>query len=361
MATAKLSPAAQLAAEVNKALGTSAVILGNDPKLTMSYVPTGILPIDVILGGGIPRNRIIELYGQYSSLKTLIALSACASAQRMGGIAAYIDTEHSYEEAWARSLGVDTDNLIYQMPDTGEEAMDIAQTLILNGIDMLVWDSVAGTLPQQEASKRMHKESIQPGRQAALMSQGLRRLISSNERTAMIFCNQVREKIGITYGSPETTPGGRALPFYAAARIHLNRSRGDTEDVRGFDGSDVIKSKRIRTWHIRAKLEKSKINVPGGEYVFTYDVRNSQVDDTSFLISYALEHGLITQEGQSWQLGRHKPVRGKEAFKKWLTSNPQLVADLKAKAFASPDGKTPGSAGSAKVDAQKPKLRLKKA
>lgn len=210
-----MTSATDLMNAVNKALGTDVVRMGSHPDYVVEYRPTGLLPFDILLQGGMPRGRMVEVFGDYSTLKTYLGLYAIASTQQAGGTAALIDTEHAFEPEWAASCGVDVQNLIMPPTETGEEAMDAAEALIRGNIDLIVVDSVAATLPQAEQQKRLHKESIQPARQAHLMSAALRRLTAANKHTSMLWINQTRLNIGITFGSPEAIPGGKALPYYA--------------------------------------------------------------------------------------------------------------------------------------------------
>lgn len=349
----------QLKKEINKAFGGEVISMASDDKFRVKYLPTGLLPIDVILSGGLPRNRIVEFYGGFSTLKSYIGLHAIATTQRSGGVCALIDTEHTFDEAWAASIGVDTKALLLPKCATGEDACDVTEALILNGVDLIVWDSVAATMPQDEGRKRLGgKESIQPGRQAAFMSAMLRRINAINEHTAIMFINQTREKIGMVFGSPETTPGGKALPFYASYRVALHKGKNTTEEIETFDGRDKGKVKRTSAYQVRAKLEKSKLSAPGREFLFVWDVKANAIDSIGFLIGLGLEHGTIKQTGMKWKCGRTE-ITGKDKFRTWLEgSTTAQNAILKEAGYDFPVGVP--APGKRKGAGQKPVLRLKR-
>lgn len=347
-----------LAKEINKLLGTDAVRMGNDPRFQTRVLRTGVLPIDVALNGGFPRNRTTELFGGFSTLKSYICLRAAAETQAAGGVVALIDTERTFDHDWARFCGVDANNLVLPSVTTGEDAVDVTDVLIRNGVDLILWDSVAATMPQDEARKRLGgKEHIQPGRQAALMSAALRRLTAVNDHTALVFTNQTREKVGQVFGNPETTPGGRSLPFYASHRLAMRKGKKETETIKVWDGvGGWVDVKSINAFRVHATLEKSKLTVPGREYVFLWDAVEKQVDEVGYAISYALEHGWITQSGQSWTYNR-TTKRGKEAFKTWVADN--RMEELKVRIYASLIGGL--EADKSKGGKPKPKLRKRKA
>lgn len=332
--------------EINAALGTGTVMMASDESLTVRRLPTGILPIDVLLDGGIPTGRFTELFGAYSTLKSYIALSCIAQTQASGGTCALIDTEHSYDPAWAESIGVKTDDLIYQSPETGEEAIDVSEVLIRNGIDLIVWDSVAATLPQAEGNKRMAKESVQPARLAALMSLGMRKLTAANDHTAIMFINQTRLNVGVVFGDPETVPGGRALPFYASYRLALRKAGKEKEkvDVTGPDGKKASVN-QVTGHKIRATLEKSKLSAPSRDVLFTFDLETGMVDETGYMLGLGVEHGLIKHEGRSWWLEGEEKVVGTSKFLGWLKDNPAKAQKLRTELLAlvgnqEPDSKT---------------------
>lgn len=314
--------AQELMQEINKSLGAGTLRLGSDESLVVEYIPTGVLPIDHLLGGGIPKGRFTELFGAYSTLKSYIGLSTIAQCQAQGGVCAIVDTEHAYDPEWAQTLGVDTSALIYQAPNTGEEAIDVSEVLIRNDVDLIVWDSVAATVPQAESNKRMSKESVQPARLAALMSTGLRKLTSANKHTAVLFINQTRVNVGVMFGDPEVVAGGKALPYYASYRVALRKAGKVKESVDGFDDEGhKSKSNVVTGFKIRATLEKSKLSAPNQEALFTLDLKTGKIDDIGYLIANGLMQGIITHEGRSWWITEDEKVVGLENFKDWMTNN----------------------------------------
>ena len=316
-----MSKAQQLAKELNAVLGAGTVRMGNDPSLKVRFIPTGVLPIDVLLQGGIPRGRFTEIFGAYSTLKSYIALRAIAETQKAGGVAALVDTEHAFDPAWAESLGVVVDDLIYKTPDTGEEAVDISEFLIRSNVDLLVWDSVAATVPQSLATKRLSKETIQPARLAALMSEASRKLTTANSSTAVLFINQTRINVGQLFGDPETTPGGKAMGFYASYRLAFRKAGKLTDTVTMYDSDGKkVTGKETYAHKIKVVVEKSKLNKPHRETMLTFDLRTGAIDEVGFMISYGLENGLINHEGQMWWLkGKQTKHRGVEKFRQSLT------------------------------------------
>lgn len=332
---AKASKAKELANQVNAALGKGAVRMGSDKSLVVTYMPTGVKPVDDLLGGGFPRGRFIEIYGDYSSLKSYVALHAIGAAQARGETAALIDTEHAYDPEWAASLGVDVDELILQQPETGEEAIDIAEVLIRNGVDLIVFDSVAATLPRAEAGLQLSGDkNVQPARLAQLMSIAMRKLTAANKNTAVVWINQTRLNVGITFGNPETIPGGKSLPYYASIRVSFRKSQRITESVTTQSFTDKgapkdVSVKRTRQQIIKATVEKSKLSKPHNEVFFTFDFESAEVDTLGYLINRCVEEGLITKSGQSWKVkGKANGVRGFDAFRQTVTV-PQLEALLR--------------------------------
>ena len=324
--------AKQIAAEINQALGAGTVRLGSDESLIVTTIPTGVLPIDYLLGGGIPKGRFTEFFGAYSTLKSYIALRTIAECQADGGICAIVDTEHAYDPEWAQRLGVNTDELIYQAPSTGEEAMDVSEVLIRNGIDLLVWDSIAATVPQTEANKRLSNETVQPARLAALMSMGLRKLTAANEHTAVIFINQTRLNVGQMFGDPETVPGGRAMPFYASHRVALRRAGRVKDGKKVYDSEGKQANITVTHGHkVRATLEKSKLTAPSKDVLFTFDLNHGSVDDVGFAITQGLIDGHVKHEGRRWWLCGEEdtPVVGMPKFRKGLEENPFRLNKLK--------------------------------
>ena len=341
-----MSTAQDLMKEINAALGSGTVMLANDEALRVGRLPTGVLPIDVLLDGGIPTGRFTELFGAYSTLKSYIALSCIAQTQAAGGTCALIDTEHAYDPEWAESIGVNTADLIYQSPETGEEAIDVSEVLIRNGVDLIVWDSVAATLPQAEGNKRMSKESVQPARLAALMSLGMRKLTAANDKTAILFINQTRLNVGVVFGDPETVPGGRALPFYASYRVALRKAGKEKEkvDVTGPDGKKA-QVNQVTGHKIRATLEKSKLSAPSRDVLFTFDLETGAVDEAAYVLGAGVEHGIVKHEGRSWWLEGDEKIVGTAKFLGWLKDNPKKTQKLRAALLAlvgnqEPDNKT---------------------
>ena len=321
-----MSKAQELMAEINKALGEGTVRLGSDESLLVKRLPTGVLPIDHLLDGGIPTGRFTELFGAYSTLKSYIALSCIAQTQKNGGVCAIVDTEHAYDPVWAESIGVNTADLIYQAPETGEEAVDVTEVLVRNGVDLVVWDSVAATLPQAESTKRMSKESVQPARLAALMSLGMRKLTAANDHTAILFINQTRLNVGVVFGDPETVPGGRALPFYASYRVALRKAGKEKESVDTYDSTGKKTTVNQVTGHkIRATLEKSKLSAPSRDVLFTFDLTSGQVDEIGYALSAGLEKGIVKHEGRSWWVDETEKTVGAEKFRGWLRGHPEVV------------------------------------
>lgn len=320
-----MNKAQELMKEINKLLGADTVILGSNEALKVEYIPTGVLPIDHLLGGGIPRGRFTELFGAYSTLKSYIGLSTIAQEQKNGGVCALIDTEHAYDPDWAKGLGVDTESLIYHAPETGEEAIDVAEMLIRNRVDLIIWDSVAATLPQTESAKRLSKESVQPARLAALMSMGLRKLTACNDNTAIIFINQTRMSVGVVFGDPEVVSGGKALPYYASYRVALRKAGKIKETQDGFDDEGhKAKINSVLGIKIRATLEKSKLSAPSKESIFTFDLTSGRIDEIGYMIANGLNLGIIKHEGRSWWVEEDEKIVGLDKFRGWLESNQEV-------------------------------------
>lgn len=363
MATKKLT-AQELAAQINQALKIDTIKLGDDDQFVTKYIPTGLWPIDLMLGGGVPRNRYTLLYGGFSTLKSYICYNAIAQCQAAGGTAALVDTEHVFDAVWARSLGVNTDTLILPPTTTAEEALDISDVLVRNGVDLLVWDSIAASLPQVESNGRMFDSSTQMARQAAFMSAGLRKLTAGNKDTAIIFTNQIREKVGVSFGNPETSPGGRSMPFYASFTLKMSRAgKVDSAATYFLNGDKLTGRKKIDGHHIRVQLEKSKLNTgPGREYNFVFDLHTAQIDEVGFVMSLAMEHGLVTaapaKNPKFTIKGSSKVHPHKPAFKKYLNDNPAVVEKLKEKLW---ELTFPGSVPPVKKTvATAPRRRVKK-
>jgi recombination protein RecA len=307
--------------QIERQFGKGAIMrLGAEPSaLDVAVIPTGAISLDAALGvGGIPRGRVTEIYGPEASGKTTIALHIIAEAQKNGGIAAFIDAEHALDPVYAQKLGVKTEELLISQPDTGEQALEIAETLVRSGaVDVVVIDSVAALVPKAELDGEMGDPQM--GLQARLMSQALRKLtgIISKSRTAMIFLNQIRQKIGMFVGNPETTTGGNALKFYASVRLDIRRVNQVKE------GEEVTGSR------VRVKVVKNKVAPPfrQAEFDIMYGEGISREGD---LLDLAAERGFITKSGAWYSYHEERIGQGRENAKKYLKENPALAADLDA-------------------------------
>ena len=318
---------------VNKQLGKNVMRMASDPSLEVTYLSTGLLPIDIALGGGIPTGRFTEFYGDWSTLKSYIGYKWLATQQAEGKVCGLLDTERVFDPEWARQLGVNTDELlVWPNPETrevhtGEEAIDAAQVMVANGVDCLVFDSVSAALPQQEDSKRLSGESVQPARLAQLMSLACRKLTATNDSTAMLWINQTRMNIGVTFGNPEVTTGGRALPYYASLRLNLRKTGVLREPVKQYDGEKWINSKKTVAQKYAAIRVKSKLSKPFTDVHFVWDLQEAMVDEVGFLIAQGIELGLIDQRGSSWSFAGLKVV-GREKFRQRMQATPGALAAL---------------------------------
>jgi recombination protein RecA len=294
--------------------------LGDQPEQIMSVIPTGSLAVDAALGvGGIPRGRVVEVFGPEASGKTTLSLQIIAQAQKTGGLAAFIDAEHALDADYARKLGVDTDNLLVSQPDNGEQALEIAEMLIRSGaIDVVVVDSVAALVPKAEIEGEMGE--AQMGLQARLMSQALRKLtaIVSKSRTTLLFINQIREKIGVMFGNPETTTGGRALKFYASIRIDIRRIASLK------DGEQVVGSRT------KVKVVKNKVASPfrQAEFDITY---GEGISRSGELIDMGIDAKIVDKTGAWLSYGDLRIGQGRENAKQFLKDNPQLADEIETK------------------------------
>ena len=309
-------------AQIDRAFGKgSAMKLGSREKMEIEAISTGSLGLDIALGiGGLPKGRIIEIYGPESSGKTTLTLHAIAEAQKAGGTAAFVDAEHALDPVYAKKLGVDIDELIVSQPDTGEQALEIVDTLVRsNAIDVLVVDSVAALVPRAEIEGEMGDSHV--GLQARLMSQALRKLaaILGKSDTMCLFTNQMREKVGVMFGSPETTPGGKALKFYASVRIDIRR-REQIKDNMG----NVIGN------HIRTKVVKNKVSPPFMEAEFDI-IYGQGINWEGDLIAVGLAKGVIEKKGAWLQFEGEMIGQGKEASRKALQDEPALAQKILAK------------------------------
>ena len=289
-------------------------------KMNIEVIPTGALSLDIALGvGGIPRGRVIEIYGPESSGKTTVALHMIAEAQKMGGYAAFIDAEHALDPEYARKLGVDVDNLLISQPDNGEQALEIADALVRSGaIDIIVIDSVAALVPRAEIEGEMGDSHV--GLQARLMSQALRKLtgLIAKSKCATVFINQIREKVGVMFGNPETTTGGRALKFYSTIRIDVRRV--DTLK----NGNDMIGSRT------RVKIVKNKIAPPFKQAEF--DIMYGEgISHEGCLVDLGAEYEIINKSGAWYSYGDVRLGQGKEKVKDFLRENPELAKEIETK------------------------------
>lgn len=306
---------------IEKQFGTGAVMrLGEKPVANVEAIPTGSLALDVALGiGGVPRGRIIEIYGPESSGKTTVALHIVAEAQKLGGEAAFIDAEHALDPVYAEKLGVRIDDLIVSQPDTGEQALEITEQLVRSGaIDVVVVDSVAALVPKQEIEGLMGDAHV--GLQARLMSQALRKLTSaiSKSNTTAIFINQLREKVGVMFGNPETTTGGRALKFYSSVRLDVRR----VESIKS-DGGMVGN-------HTRVKVVKNKVAPPFKEAEFDI-IYGEGISKEGNILDVAVENDIVEKSGSWFSYNGERLGQGREGVKKILKDNPELCQEIERK------------------------------
>jgi len=309
--------------QINKQFGDGAIRrLGDTKTVDVELVSSGALSLDLALGGGYPKGRILEIYGPESSGKTTLTLHAIAEIQRQGGTAAFIDAEHALDPAYARKLGVDTDNLLVSQPDNGEQALEIAETLVRsNAVDLVVVDSVAALVPQAEIEGEMGDSHM--GLQARLMSQALRKLtgIINKSHTTVIFINQIRMKIGVMFGNPETTTGGNALKFYASVRLDIRR----TGQIK--NGEEIIGNRT------KVKVVKNKIAPPFR--VAEFDIMyNEGISKTGDVLDLAVLHGIVGKSGAWFDYADAKIGQGREASKTYLSKNPEVLAEIEAKVRA---------------------------
>ncbi len=307
--------------QIEKTFGKGAVMkLGEETHMNVEAIPTGALSLDFALGiGGLPRGRIVEIYGPESSGKTTLALHAIAEAQRLGGDVAFIDAEHALDPIYAKNLGVDVENLIVSQPDTGEQALEIAEMLVRSGaIDVIVVDSVAALVPKAEIEGEMGDSHV--GLHARLMSQALRKLagVINKSNTIAIFLNQLREKVGVMYGNPEVTTGGRALKFYASVRLEVRKQ----ELIK--QGTDVV---GVRT---KAKVVKNKVAPPFKEAEF--DIMYGEgISKEGSILDVATEMNILQRSGTWYNYGELRLGQGRENSKKYLKENPELRNEIEAK------------------------------
>lgn len=307
--------------KIDKDFGKGSVMkLGDKQNMNLEVISTGSLGLDVALGvGGLPKGRIIEIYGPESSGKTTIAIHTIAEAQKKGGICAIVDAEHAFDASYARKLGVDVDNLLISQPDYGEQALEIAERLILSGaLDVVVIDSVAALVPKSELEGEMGDSKM--GLQARLMSQAMRKLTAAISRThcTCIFINQLREKIGVMFGNPETTTGGNALKFYASVRLDIRR-------IAQIKEGDQILGNRTRV-----KVVKNKVAPPfrQSEFDIMYGEGISKIGE---IIDLGVELAILTKSGSWFSYGENKIGQGRDAVKNFLIDNPEFATEIEAK------------------------------
>lgn len=310
--------AVELAVEqIERQFGQGSIMkLGEGMKVAVETIPTGSLSLDLALGGGIPKGRIVEVYGPESSGKTTLALHAVAEVQKQGGLAAFIDAEHAVDPEYAAKIGVNLDDLLISQPDTGEQALEICETLVRSSaVDIVVVDSVAALVPRAEIEGDMGDSHM--GLQARLMSQALRKLtgVIAKSKTTVIFINQLRMKIGVMFGNPETTSGGNALKYYASVRLDIRR----TEALK--DGDNVIGN------HVKVKVVKNKIAAPFkiAEFDIMY---NEGISTAGDLIDLAVKDGLINKAGAWYSYNDEKIGQGREAAKQFLKDHPKVIQQL---------------------------------
>jgi recombination protein RecA len=303
--------------QIEKQFGKGSIMrLGDAHAVAVETIPTGSISLDLALGGGIPKGRIIEIYGPESSGKTTVCLHAVAEVQKAGGTAAYIDAEHALDPAYAKRLGVNTDNLLISQPDSGEQALEILETLVRsNAVYIVVIDSVAALVPQAEIEGDMG--DAQMGLQARLMSQAMRKLtgVINRSKTTVVFVNQLRMKIGVMFGNPETTTGGNALKFYASVRMDIRRI------------SQIKQGDAIIGNHVRVKVVKNKVAPPFREAEFDI-MYNQGISKEGDLIDLATNHEIVQKSGAWYTYKGENIAQGREAAKKYLADNPKVYEEI---------------------------------
>ncbi len=350
MSTEKMNSEKQKALEaamgqIEKQFGKGSVMkLGDYKAINIEAIPTGALSLDIALGiGGIPKGRIIEVFGPESSGKTTLALHMIAEAQKQGGEAAFIDAEHALDPVYAKHLGVDIDNLIVSQPDTGEQALEIAEALVRSGaIDLIVVDSVAALVPKAEIDGDMGDAHV--GLQARLMSQALRKLagVINKSNSCIVFINQLREKVGIMFGNPETTPGGRALKFYASVRLDIRRVENIKQD------GEVIGSRA------KVKVVKNKVAPPFREAEFDI-IYGKGISKSGNILDIGINLGLVEKSGSWFGYNGERIGQGRENAKKYLEDNPKVMAEIEEKIRNNFDQAFENSLGDEVVDEEQEK------
>jgi len=329
--SAKLKALQMTVDRLEKTYGKGSVMkLGDKKVMDVDAIPTGSLGLDIALGiNGFPRGRVMEIYGPESSGKTTLAIHAIAECQKQGGIAAFIDAEHAFDRTYAEALGVDTDNLLISQPDYGEQALEIAENLIRSGaIDIIVIDSVAALVPRSEIEGEMGDSKM--GLQARLMSQAMRKLTGTIGRTGCccIFINQLREKIGVMFGNPETTTGGNALKFYSSVRLDIRRNGSAIKDKEG----------NVTGNHVKVKVVKNKLAPPFR--VAMFDITYGQgISKTGEIVDLGVDHDIIDKSGSWYAYAGSKIAQGREAAKQFFEDNPEVALEVENKIKAKITGK----------------------
>jgi recombination protein RecA len=307
--------------QIERQFGKGSIMrLGQREGLAMEFIPTGSLAIDAAIGiGGFPRGRVVEVFGPESSGKTTLALSVVGQAQKKGGVAAFIDAEHALDAEYAKKLGVDIDNLLVSQPDNGEQALEIAEMLVRsNAVDVVVIDSVAALVPRAELEGEMGDSHV--GLQARLMSQALRKLtaIVSKSKTCLVFINQIREKIGVMFGNPETTTGGRALKFYSSIRVDIRR-------IAAIKEGEIVTGSRVKV-----KIVKNKVAAPFRQAEFDIDYGEG-ISRTGELVDLGIEQKLVQKSGAWFAYGDVRLGQGRENAKQFLRDNPDVADEIEGK------------------------------
>ncbi|MFP3941426.1 MAG: recombinase RecA [Thermoanaerobaculia bacterium] len=344
--------------QIERQFGKGSIMrLGQQEHMEVPFIPTGSLAVDHAIGiGGFPRARVVEVYGPESSGKTTLALSVVAQAQKLGGTAAFIDAEHALDAEYAGKIGVDVDELLVSQPDSGEQALEIAEMLVRsNAVDVIVVDSVAALVPKAELEGEMGDSHV--GLQARLMSQALRKLTSivSKSRTTLVFINQIREKIGVMFGSPETTTGGRALKFYSSVRVDIRRIGSLKE------GDEVVGSR------VKIKVVKNKVAAPFRQAEFDIGYGEG-ISRTGELIDLGVEHKMVQKSGAWYSYGDLRLGQGRENAKQFLRDNPELAVEIEGRiretmglpALKRAEAAQAGETGDAKAE-ERPKEKAKAA
>jgi len=314
--------------QIERQFGKGTVMRMGDPgaQVRVNAIPTGALPLDLALGiGGVPRGRIVEVFGPESSGKTTLVYHILAEAQKLGGTCAFIDAEHAMDPLYAKEIGVDIDELLVSQPDYGEQALEIADMLVRSGaVDVVAVDSVAALTPRAELEGQMGDQTV--GVQARMMSQAMRKLTANLNRTQTLclFTNQIREKVGVMFGSPETQPGGRALKFYSSQRLDIRR----IETIK--DGTEAVGNR------VRVKVVKNKVAAPFKQAEFEIEFGRG-ISTTGCLIDYGIEHNIVTKSGSFFSYGDERLGQGRNNAKAFLVEHPEIAKEIEDKIYAALD------------------------